>query len=91
MSNKHTSWTEYGVEFANTKQINDLSIDAQVLLNFLTLLVDIKYRNKYVVPFEETTVRVYSAPVQVTEVLAGQISPVEERLLGINRRELLGP
>lgn len=40
----------------NTK-INDMPIDVQVLFGFLTLLVDIKYRNRYGSPLLETVVR----------------------------------
>jgi hypothetical protein len=40
----------------NTK-INDLPTDVQVLFGFLTLLVDIKYRNRYGSPLLENTIR----------------------------------
>ncbi|HSX05091.1 MAG TPA: hypothetical protein VLF69_01335 [Candidatus Saccharimonadales bacterium] len=35
------------------KRLGELSTDAQVLFGFLTLVVDIKYRNRYGKSFEE--------------------------------------
>lgn len=38
-------------------KLNDLPTDVQVLFGFLTLLVDIKYRNRYGSSLLETTTR----------------------------------
>ncbi len=43
-----------------TDKIDSLSTDAQVLLGFLTLLVDIKYRSKYGKSFDTQYGRGYS-------------------------------
>jgi len=63
--------------------VDDLSTDAQVLFGFLTLIVDIKYRNKYGKPFEDQSNRGYSEKVQSNKVLADQVSPIDNGLLGL--------
>lgn len=65
----------------NTK-INGLPSDMQVLLGFLTLIVDIKYRNRYGDTFDEKPDSGYSEEVQFNKVLADQVSPVDNGLLG---------
>ncbi len=54
----------------------------QVLFGFLTLIVDIKYRNRYGDMFDEKTDSGYSEKVQFNKVLADQVSPVDNGLLG---------
>jgi hypothetical protein len=77
-------------QHSNARSIDDLPTDAQVLFGFLALIVDIKYRNKYGKPFEEQRGKGYSEQVQSNKVLADQVSPVDDGLLGINQRELFG-
>jgi hypothetical protein len=62
--------------------LDNLSTDAQTLFGFLTLIVDIKYRNKYGRPFDEQHGKGYSEQVQSKNVLADQVSPVDDGLLG---------
>lgn len=64
------------------RSINDLSTDAQTLFGFLALIVDIKYRNRYGHTFEDHNARGYSERVQFNKVLADQVSPVDNGLLG---------
>ncbi len=54
----------------------------QVLLGFLTLIVDIKYRNRYGAMIDGKTDSGYSEEVQFNKVLADQVSPVDNGLLG---------
>lgn len=77
-------------KYPKNGSIDDFSTDAQVLFGFLTLIVDIKHRNKYGKPFDEQRGRGYSEQVQSNKVLADQITPVDDGLLGINQRELFG-
>lgn len=65
----------------NTK-ITGLPTDMQVLLGFLTLIVDIKYRNRYGAMIDGKTDSGYSEEVQFNKVLADQVSPVDNGLLG---------
>ncbi len=67
---------------SRVKSIDDSSIDAQLLYSFLKLIVDIKYRDKYGTAIEEQRGRGYSKNVQFNEVLADQVSPVDNGLLG---------
>lgn len=70
---KHTS---------STKHLDDLPTDAQVLFGLLSLIVDIKYHNKYGKKFEGSDDKRYSERVQFSKVLADQVSPVDNGLLG---------
>ena len=63
-------------------KINSLPTDMQVLFGFLTLIVDIKYRNRYGAMIDEKTDSGYSEEVQFNKVLADQVSPVDNGLLG---------
>lgn len=65
----------------NTK-VNGLPTDMQVLFGFLTLIVDIKYRNRYGDMFDGKNDSGYSEEVQFNKVLADQVSPVDNGLLG---------
>ncbi len=65
-----------------SSSIDDLSTDAQVLFGFLTLIVDIKYRSRYGKRFEDQRGKGYSEQVQFNKVLADQVSPVDDGLLG---------
>ena len=75
---------------SSSTHLDDLSTDAQVLFGFLTLIIDIKYRHAYGKKFEEQRGKGYSEQVQSKKVLADQVSPVDDGLLGINQRELFG-
>lgn len=66
----------------NVKQLDDLSTDAQTLFGLLVLIVDIKYRIKCGDTFDEQRSRGYSKNEQFNEVLADQVSPVDNGLLG---------
>lgn len=66
-----------------TKSVDDLPTDAQTLFGFLALVVDIRYRNKYGKPFEAQRGKGYTKEVQSNKVLADQVSPVDEGLLGL--------
>jgi hypothetical protein len=77
-------------QYSNARSVNDLPTDSQVLVGFLALIVDIKYRNKYGKPFDEQSRKGYSERVQSNKVLADQVSPVDDGLLGMNQRELPG-
>ena len=62
--------------------INDFSTDALTLFELLTLIVNIKYRVKYGKVFEDQHGSGYSSNVQLNKVLADQVSPVDNGLLG---------
>ena len=66
-----------------SRKVDDLATDAQVLFGLLTRIVDIKYRNKYMKSFDYNNGRGYSEEVHNNNVLADQIPPVDEGLLGI--------
>lgn len=74
----------------HTKSIDNLPTDAQILFGLLTLIVDIKYRVRYGTSFEVQQGKGYSNQVQPNKVLADQITPVDDGLLGMNQRELFG-
>ena len=57
------------------KSINALSTDGINLLELLTLVVDIAYRNKYVTPVSEQD---RNKAMTVNGVLADQLSPVDD-------------
>lgn len=63
--------------------INDFSTDALTLFEFLTLIVNIKYRVKYGKVFEDQRGSGYSSDVQSNKVLADHVSPVDDGLLGL--------
>jgi hypothetical protein len=63
------------------KHLDDLPTDAQVLISFLILIVDIQYRNKYGKVFEEQHGKGYSVTT-IEKVLADQLPPVDDGLLG---------
>ena len=69
-------------KYPSNGSIDDFSTDAQVLFGFLTLIVDIKYRNKYGKSFDEQRGKGYSENVQFNKVLADQVTPVDNGLLG---------
>jgi hypothetical protein len=62
-----------------SKDVDKLSTDAQVLFGFLSLIIDIKYRNRYGITFTEQNSKGYSNNMNV---LADQVSPVDDGLLG---------
>lgn len=62
--------------------IDALSTDAQVLWSLLTLVVDIKFRYKYLKSFDYNNGKGYSIDIQPKKVLADQVSPVDNGLLG---------
>lgn len=57
------------------KKLNDLSTDGLNLLNLLTLIVDIEYRNRYGTSLDYQQGKGYK--VNTKEVLADQLSPVD--------------
>ena len=63
--------------------VDALSTDAKTLFGFLALIVDIKYRERYGKPFEEQRGKGYSEDAQFNKVLADQLSPVDDGLLGM--------
>ncbi|HUD81432.1 MAG TPA: hypothetical protein VMR08_02270 [Patescibacteria group bacterium] len=66
MARKRTkpSWRKLRQEASNAKDLNDLSTDGLILFNFITQIVDIKYRNKYGRPLELTDSKGYSVAMQ---------------------------
>lgn len=66
----------------NQTKVDDLSTDAQTLFELIVLIVDIKYRLKYGKTFDTQRGKGYSDDVQFNKVLADQISPVDDGLLG---------
>ena len=81
MSIRRGSIARYSKEFEGAKTSLDLSIEAQTLLNFLVLIVDINYRHKYGRSIEPQRGRGYNKGT-MQKVLADQISPVDDGLLG---------
>ena len=73
-----------------TKSLDNFSSDAQILFGLLTLIIDIKYRVRYGYAFEVQHGKGYSKQLQVNKVLADQISPVDDGLLGNSQREIPG-
>ena len=69
-------------ELQNANHIDSLSTDAQTFFGFLTLIIDIKYRNRYGKTFDDQRGRGYIKDVQLNNVLADQVSPVNDGLLG---------
>lgn len=63
----------------HVNNVDNLSTEAQVLFGFLSLIIDIKYRNRYGIDFAEQHGKGYSNNMNV---LADQVSPVDEGLLG---------
>lgn len=61
-----------------TDDIGMLSSEAAVLAELLQLIVDIKYRHRY------------SSDTPLNIVLADQVPPVDDGLLGHTRREVSG-
>lgn len=60
--------------------VDELSTDGQTFFEFLVLIVDIKYRNKYGKEFADQYGRGYSQHMSKNAV-AGQVSPVDDGLL----------
>jgi hypothetical protein len=58
------SWQKLCQEVANAKDINDLSTEGLVLFNFLTQIVDIKYRKRYGEALEWENGKGYSKPMR---------------------------
>jgi|GEM_PF-4679267 hypothetical protein len=72
---------KYSKEFEGAKTSLDLSTDAQTLLSFLILVVDISYRHRYGRSIEPQRGKGYNKGT-MQEVLADQVSPVDDGLLG---------
>lgn len=62
--------------------IDSSSTDEQTLFALLTLIVDIKFRHKYMKSFDYKNGKGYSVDIQTNTVLADQVSPVDNGLLG---------
>ncbi len=60
--------------------VDELSTDAQTLFGLLTLIVNIKYRNKYGTSLGEQADKRYSENT-MKKVVADQITPVDDGLL----------
>ena len=80
---KQTKSIKHLIAQNQVRKIDDLSTDAHVLFGLLTLVIDIQYRNKYLKSFDYNNGRGYSESVQFSNVLADQIPPVDDCLLGI--------
>lgn len=65
------------------KQVNDLSTDQINLLNFLVLVVDIKYRFKYGCSLQSMNEKNIT-----NEVLPDQLPFVDDGLEGVSRRRI---
>jgi predicted membrane chloride channel (bestrophin family) len=63
-------------------KIDDLSTDALILFELLTTIVDIKYRQEYLKSFDYNKDKRYSTSIKNNKVLADQVSPVDNGLLG---------
>lgn len=82
MSIRQRSLSSYSKEFEKAKTSLDLSTEAQTLFNFLVLVVDINYRHRYGSKIEPQRGRGYNKDT-TKEVLADQISSVDDGLLGL--------
>jgi hypothetical protein len=71
-------------------KITDLSTEELSVFNFLCLIVDIRYRQRYGELIEYSSGRGYNKNVQSDKVLADQLPSVDDGLLGHNRREVSG-
>lgn len=81
MTSENDSWSLLARNFADADNIDDLDTDSQVLINFLILINDIKYRKKYGNSFTDTQLKDYSKG-RGKQVLADRVSPVDKRLPG---------
>lgn len=63
--------------------IDEFDTDLQALFGLLTLIVDIRYRQMNSKSFESHESKDYNKYVQSKQVLADQISPVDNGLLGL--------
>lgn len=70
------------VKANNAKHVDGLSTEAQILFNLLTLIVEIRYRHKYGKTVEQQRGKSYSDDAQSNNVLADQLPPVDNGLLG---------
>ena len=66
----------------------NLSYEQLSLFDFLTLVVDIKYRDKYGKSIDRTSGRGYTRQTLKSEDRPTQLTPVERGLDGNTRREL---
>lgn len=71
---------------AKATNVDELTTDGLLLLNFLTLLVDISYRAKYGTGFEPQRGRGYSKPIN-DKVLPDQTRSVDSGLEGLPSTE----
>lgn len=62
--------------------VADLNAEGKLLFEFLALIVDIKYRHKYGEMIANRPTASYSDSTQSNKVLADQVSPVDNGLLG---------
>lgn len=72
------------------KNIADFSDDGKILIEFLNLVVDIKYRHRYGTSVANSSEGNYSEITQSKDALTGQVTPVDDGLSGHSRRELFG-
>lgn len=64
------------------KKIDDFSSEGKVLFGLLTLIIDIKYRQRYMKSFDYNNSSGYNEGVNKKIVLADKILPVDNGLLG---------
>ena len=83
LNSRESRLNKLSKEIGAKGKLNDLSVEASTFFEFLALIVDIKYRHRYGKTFDDQHGRGYSKDVQ-TEVLADQVSPVNDGLLGHN-------
>jgi len=69
-------------DYMKAPGFDSLTTDELTLFNFLVLIVDIKYRNKYGKVLEDQHGTGYSKNIKDYNVLADQVSPVDDGLLG---------
>lgn len=63
------------------QNLADLSNEGKVLFDFLTLIVDIKYRNQYGTAVAKPEITNYSVDTQSNNVPTDQLSPADSGLL----------
>jgi len=65
-----------------TRNISALSTDSKIFAEFLILIVDIKYRNRYGERVAKQNAYGYSDDVQSKTVLPDHVPPVDDGLVG---------
>lgn len=81
------SLADYATEFTSAKSALDLSTDALTLFNFITLIVDIRYRQRYGRHVAADNTRGYSKSMLTHSRLPEHTSSVDEGLEGLSTED----